>query len=362
MELVQRSAAVVSSSARFVLVLAIAFPSQLPPSRAEEGRSSQTSEKSANDQGKDPVREGELKEIYKLPEGGINELIAFVLRLRKETTADADYAKKVAAIVAAGHKMAEQATEADRALKDFDEAIGIWLYVAVFVARSEEDRTNLIAVARKHLATSSNVSRQAVGAMMVMIEWRARNPDSAKALCGEFVRALANSEDPQATSHVHKLEGTTRRLTLLGQTVRIVGTAMDGKPIDFAELRGKVVLVDFWATWCGPCLDEVPNMKRNYDLYHEHGFEIIGVSMDEDRDALEQHLAKHPNPWVTLHDPIASEDHVARYYGITSLPTLILIDQQGKAVSVNARGPALGKKLAELLGSANANGEAITTK
>ena len=112
------------------------------------------------------------------------------------------------------------------------------------------------------------------------------------------------------------------------------------------------MLVDFWATWCGPCLAEVPNLQRNYDLYHQPGFEIVGVSMDENREVLEKHLAEHPYSWATLHDPLADEEHVARYYGITSLPTFLLIDQDGKAVSLHDRGPALEKKLAELLGPA----------
>ena len=339
-----------SSHARFTLVLAAVHLSPLLIAVTADDAVLRAATNPPANQQESERRSGDAGRIYEIPDGGVEVLIAFVLLLRGEKTPDADYAKKIAAIVAAGRSIEEQAGDGDRRLDNYDEAIGIWLYTAVFEARTEVDRTRLLRAAQNHLASSSKVSRLAISAMMVMIEWYAKTPERASAVCREFVETLAESKDQQAASHVRKLEGTMRRLTLLGQTVKIAGTAMDGKPIDFAEMRGKVVLVDFWATWCGPCLAEVPNINRNFDLYHERGFEVISISMDEDRGALEKHLEEHPLPWITLHDPLSDEDHVARYYGITSLPTLILIDQKGEAASINARGPALGKMLAELLG------------
>ncbi len=288
---------------------------------------------------------------YSLPGGGPCELIPFVLRLRREDTATDDYPRKIAAIIAAGRRIHATSTEADRKLEDYDQAMGICLYLWAFEAKSNEERTALIQVASEHLATSGSASREAVGAAMVMIEWYAKDPDRMAELCRTFVEAITNSHDHQATRHIQELKGTVRRLTLVGRTMDFTGTKMDGSRFDVTELRGKVVLVDFWATWCGPCLGEVPNMRRNFARYHDRGFEIVGVSMDEDRDALVTHLAKENYPWTTLHDSLKLDQHVAVEYGITSLPTLILIDRQGKVVSANARGDSLGKLLHELFGA-----------
>ncbi len=167
----------------------------------------------------------------------------------------------------------------------------------------------------------------------------------------KFGQLFADSEDAEIAGRAKSLLGAARRLNLVGQPLSLKGTTLDGKPFDLTSLRGKVVLVDFWATWCGPCLQELPNIKQNYETYKEKGFEVVGLSIDQDRPALEEFLAERKLPWITLHDKENEGRHPATIeYGIFSIPSVILIDKEGKVVSTRARGDELGRLLKELLG------------
>lgn len=114
--------------------------------------------------------------------------------------------------------------------------------------------------------------------------------------------------------------------------------AMDGRDVDLASLKGKVVLIDFWATWCGPCLAELPNVKALYDKYHLKGLEIIGISFDQDQESVAQLVQNKGIPWPQYFDGLGWKNKYGQQYGISALPTLWLIDKQGRLASNNARG------------------------
>ena len=136
---------------------------------------------------------------------------------------------------------------------------------------------------------------------------------------------------------------------LLGNPIDLSGKLVDGSDFDWEAYRGKVVLVDFWATWCGPCIAEAPNVRKNYDLYHDRGFEVVGISLDSKKSALDAYIKKEQVPWVNLFEDGAGWKHpMAVKYGVGAIPTVFLVDRDGEVVSL-PRGAELGNQLRLLL-------------
>ena len=153
--------------------------------------------------------------------------------------------------------------------------------------------------------------------------------------------------------------GTLRRLSLPGNPMEITGTLLNGQPFDQQTLTGKVVLVDFWATWCGPCVAEIPNVLEQYNKYHDRGFEVVGISLDQDRSALEKFVGDRKIPWPILFEPSEGtgwQHPLATYYGISGIPTVILIGQDGNVITLNARGERLGEELDKIFSGKTAAG------
>ena len=114
-------------------------------------------------------------------------------------------------------------------------------------------------------------------------------------------------------------------------------TATNGHEVDLAGLRGKVVLVDFWATWCGPCVGEVPNVVKTYEKLHGKGFEIVGISLDEDKAKLEAFTKEKNMTWPQYFDGKGWENEIATRFGIHSIPAMWLVNKKGIVTSTEAR-------------------------
>jgi thiol-disulfide isomerase/thioredoxin len=127
----------------------------------------------------------------------------------------------------------------------------------------------------------------------------------------------------------------------------VEGKSLDGSAVSTAALKGKVVLVDFWATWCPPCREEIPNVVAAYEKFHAKGFDVLAVSLDQDEAELKKFIAENKMPWVQIFE---GADAIAEKFGIESIPTTYLIDADGKIVATDLHGDALAKKLEELLG------------
>ncbi len=176
----------------------------------------------------------------------------------------------------------------------------------------------------------------------------------AKRLLDATIPLYQASKDEDLLSIIPMLEGIARRMALPGNFMEVSGTLLDGSQFDWAAYRGKVVLVDFWATWCGPCRAEVPNVLKLYQAYHDKGFEVVGISLDEKPEDAQKYISQNSIPWVTLYNQDETErgwEHpLATYYGITGIPRAILVDQAGNVVSMRARGKNLEIELRKLLG------------
>jgi peroxiredoxin len=138
-------------------------------------------------------------------------------------------------------------------------------------------------------------------------------------------------------------------------TVNVGGMAPDiklptpeGKEFNLHALRGHIVLLDFWASWCGPCLRELPNVKAIYEKYHSKGLEILGVSLDEKKDAWVAAIAKNKMTWHHVSSLKGWKCPAAALYNVTGIPRMYILDKTGKIIAQDLRGEALANKMAEL--------------
>jgi thiol-disulfide isomerase/thioredoxin len=184
-----------------------------------------------------------------------------------------------------------------------------------------------------------------------MLERSGENELATRAI-NELLPVFREATDPQVHRRTPLLEGVVRRLP--GNKLELDGTLLAGGTLDWDSFRGKVVLVDFFASWCGPCRAELPNILASYQAYRGKGFEVVGVDMDKKRADAENYVqqAGIEFPVLFSDDPEATGwDHpMGRKYGVTALPRAILVDQDGVIVSTMARGRILDMLLRQQLG------------
>ncbi|TSJ38899.1 AhpC/TSA family protein [Mucilaginibacter corticis] len=138
------------------------------------------------------------------------------------------------------------------------------------------------------------------------------------------------------------------RLKVGGAAPAFTQVDPSGKPVSLSAYKGKVVLVDFWASWCSPCRQEIPNLVTQYKQYKDKGFEILSVSLDNNRNNWLKAIQQEGMPWAQVCDLNGQNNAAAKLYGVSAIPATFLVDRNGNLIQTGLRGEDLNKKLAEL--------------
>jgi len=169
------------------------------------------------------------------------------------------------------------------------------------------------------------------------------------AVARKVYETLLKKFGDESPNLVRKVQGEMARLDRIGTFApEVIVNDLSGATFRLADLKGKYVLVDFWATWCAPCTVEIPRLQAAYAKYKSKGFEVVAVSLDDAKGAVDEFVKARKLPWKQIHNATSNGDLVEAF-GVKSIPATFLIDPSGKIVRLELRGPALDRALGTLI-------------
>jgi thiol-disulfide isomerase/thioredoxin len=212
-----------------------------------------------------------------------------------------------------------------------------------------KEAPNVVKAVKRFLGkTDKDEQQYEVASYAALVLEMKGETDSALKLLAELKSHYADADKDLATAAAKSHESAEKRFGLVGKTVKLEGSLVSGKELDWSKYKGKIVLVDFWATWCEPCLREMPGVKENYEKYRDKGFEVVGISLDDPTEAevLRATIKALKLPWENVHPG----QTLAKEFGVQPIPFTMLLNREGKVLAVHVRGEELGEQLEKLLG------------
>lgn len=200
-----------------------------------------------------------------------------------------------------------------------------------------------------NIATHKFITENANSIVAAYLVFRNTNTSSNSAEIEEQLLLLDPKMDNKFVAMTKKRLELVRQKEVGATFPSVVLPDLDGKMISLESLRGNYVFVDFWASWCRPCIAEIPNLKKAYEKYHAKGFEIYSISLDETREAWLNGVATHELNWINVSDLKAFESPVADLLAVSYVPHTFLLDPNGVIIAVDLRGSDLENMLSEKL-------------
>jgi len=221
-----------------------------------------------------------------------------------------------------------------------------------------EELPKLLAEVKTALTDESldNQHLRIASATVRMIN-RLADDDLALRSYKEFGEMFSKSDDSELSAYGRRIAGSTPPVSLVGKPMPIEGTTLEGTKFNIEQYRGRVVLVDFWATWCGPCRAKLPGLMKLHEQFHGKGFEIVGVDLDKELDDLGKFLDDTKLPWINVigeKDGDEMKFPLAEKYDISGIPATFLVGRDGRVIAHDLSDEDLAKKLEELLNSKSA--------